>query len=76
MFQCFYFVLTVPVQLEDDGAIHDGKTQEANPPQEDTAKHAGMEVQDHDLRSGITHTVNMHKPTRTEESLTHQPVKI
>lgn len=45
----FAFRLTVPVQLEDDRAVHDGKTQEANPPQEDTAEHAGVEIQDHDL---------------------------
>lgn len=46
------FWLTVPVQLEDDGAVHDGEPQEANPPQEDTAEHAGVEVQDHDLLEG------------------------
>lgn len=39
----------VPVQLEDDGAVRDGESQEANPPQEDASKHAGVEVQDHHL---------------------------
>lgn len=43
------FGVTVPVQLEDDGAVHDGEAQQANPPQQDTAEHAGMEVQDHHL---------------------------
>ena len=41
--------MTVPVQLKDDGAVHDGKAQQANPPQQDTAEHAGMEVQDDHL---------------------------
>lgn len=45
----------VPVQLEDDGAIHDGETQETDPPQEDTSKHTGVEVQDHHLLSDTTH---------------------
>lgn len=45
--------LTVPVQLEDDGAVHDGEAQQANPPQQDAAEHAGMEVQDDHLH---THT--------------------
>lgn len=40
---------TVPVELEDDGAVHDGEAQQANPPQQDAAEHAGMEVQDHHL---------------------------
>lgn len=48
---CLQFQFTVPVQLEDDGAVHDGETQEANPPQKDTSKHTGMEIQDHHLQS-------------------------
>lgn len=42
----------LPVQLEDDGAVHDGETQEANPSQEDTSKHTGVKVQDHHLWGG------------------------
>ena len=48
----------LPVQLEDDGAVHDGETQEAHPPQEDTAKHTGLEEQDHHLqRDTDTHII-------------------
>lgn len=47
--------LTVPVQLEDDGAVHDGEAQQANPPQQDTAEHAGMEVQDDHLYQHTHH---------------------
>lgn len=42
----------VPVQLEDDSPVHDGETHEANPPQEDTSEHTGIEVQDHHLQRG------------------------
>lgn len=45
---------TVPVQLEDDRSVHDGEAQQADPAQEDTAKHAGVEIHDHDLRSSTT----------------------
>lgn len=44
-------LFTVPVELQDDGPVHDGKAQQANPPQEDTSKHTGIEVQDHHLQN-------------------------
>lgn len=68
--QCFVSVLffygllfTVPVKLQDDGPVHDGKAQQANPPQEDTSKHTGIEVQDHHLQRctaelTFTHLIN------------------
>lgn len=43
-------LFTVPVEFQDDGPVHDGKAQQANPPQEDTSKHTGIEVQDHHLQ--------------------------
>lgn len=62
---CVCVQLAVPVQLQDDRAVHDGETQEANPPQEDTAKHTGMEVQDHDLESGGTGLETTHTHTHS-----------
>lgn len=47
---------SVPVQLEDDGAVGDGEAQQADPPQQDAAEHAGMEVEDEHLRQH-THVV-------------------
>lgn len=57
------FPIHLPVQFEDDGAVHDGETQQANPPQEDTSKHTGMEVQDHHLQRGTAVLVLSHTHT-------------
>lgn len=39
----------LPVKLEDYGAIHGGKAQQADPAQHDTSEHTGFKVQDEDL---------------------------
>ena len=40
----------LPVKLQDRGAIHGGEAQKTQPPQEDAAKHAGLNVEDQDLK--------------------------
>lgn len=60
------FQPTVPVQLEDDRSVHDGEAQQADPAQEDAAKHAGVEVHDHDLRNGTTSVSAGNESGKTE----------
>ena len=46
----------IPIKLQDHCSIGCGKAQETHPSQEDTAEHAGVEVQYHHLKtSGDAH---------------------
>lgn len=42
----------LPVKLEYNGAVDNGKTQQPDPAESDAAEYAGLEVQDEDLFGG------------------------
>lgn len=42
----------LPVKLEYNGAVDNGKTQQPDPAESDAAEHTGLEVQDEDLFGG------------------------
>lgn len=40
---------TLPIKLEYNGAVDNGKTQQPDPAESDAAEYTGLEVQDEDL---------------------------